>query len=146
MPELLNVASILTFIGSGLAIVFGLWGFATARSSYENYIANRDKMDQMPGFIKNMMGPHPEETLRNNLDNRVPILLITLVGAILCIYGAMQMRKLRKAGFGIYLIGELLPFALLIFNPGGSVGTLVFGTCIALVFILMYASQLKHMK
>src|SRR5262249_28708284 len=149
MPETIKVVSVLTFIGSGLAIIFGLWGFSQAKASYDRYMENRDKMDQMPSFLKNMMGPHPEEYLRNNLDNRLPILLITVVGAILCIYGAMMMRQLKKAGFGIYVIGELLPFLsiFLFIGLGNSgMGGLIFGCVIALVFILLYASQLKHMK
>ena len=38
------------------------------------------------------------EVTRKMYENRIPIMVISLVGAALCLYGALEMRKLEKAG------------------------------------------------
>jgi hypothetical protein len=94
------------------------------------------------------MGPHPVETARLALENRLPILLITLIGAFLCFYGALYMRKLKKVGFSIYILGDLVPFTIYIFIGTGSITPvgMIFGVVIILVFAILYATQLKYMK
>jgi hypothetical protein len=147
IPEVLNVLTILTFIGSGLAILFGFWGFAKAKASYDQISSMN--LDQMPDFAKRLMGSDPVEMARKALDNRLPILLLTLAGCALCIYGAIQMRNLKKNGFGIYVIGEVLPFiSSLIFLGAGALGGFsgIIGGLIVVVFIVLYATQLKHLR
>jgi len=145
--ETLNVVTILTFVGSGIAICSQIYSFFKAQDSYDKMLAMRDKMDQMPGFVKGMMGGDPIEMTRKALENRTPLLILNVVAAVLCIYGAIQMRQLKKAGFPIYLIGELLPFASMFIFIGSMGGfTLIFSLLIAGVFIALYASQLKRLS
>jgi hypothetical protein len=145
--ETLNVITILTFIGSGIAIISQVYSFFKAQASYDQMVAMQDKMDQMPGFMKGMMGGDPIEMTRKALENRTPLLILNVVAAVLCIYGAMQMRQLKKAGFPIYVIGELLPFATMFIFLGSMGGfALIFSLLIAAVFIFLYASQRKHLS
>jgi hypothetical protein len=152
LPSFLNVLTILTFIGSAIQIILAVWGFFSSKSSYEN----KDKIvEQMstpgaPSFIKKLMGD-PQEfliTVTKSYENRIPILIISLVAAGLCIWGAMQMRELKKQGFLIYTIGEIL----------GLLGSLVFvgifivkgigfmfGAAVVILFIGMYAANRKHL-
>lgn len=148
IPEMINVLSILTFIWSGISILFSLWGFAKAKSSYE--AATTMDMDKMPGFFKNMMGSDYIEKARLAYENRVPLLLLGIIGCVLCIYGAMQMRQLKKNGFYIYTIGEIVvPIITAAIFMGMSTltgtGSMI-GLCIYVLFIVLYATQLKYMK
>ena len=146
-PETLNVITILTFVGSGITILSQLYSFFKAQSAYDQIVQNQDKMEQAPEFLKKLMGSDPVGLARKTLENRTPILILGIVAAVLCIYGALQMRQLKKIGFPIYVIGELLPFiAYYIFIGQMPVFSLVFALLIAGGFIAMYATQLKHMS
>ena len=149
LPDMLNVLTILTFVGCGLGIVFSLYGFATAPANYQKMVQMQDKMDEMPGFVKNMMGKDPVGTSLKLLDNRTPLLLLSLVGCGLCLYGALQMRKLKKGGFPIYILGDIVPLiGSVIFIGTSTLGGFsgMFGIAIVIIFILLYASQLKYMS
>jgi hypothetical protein len=147
LPDMLNVLTILSFIGCGLAFVFGFTGFINAKSTYDKVIQMQDKIDQMPGYLKGMMGPDPVGMAQKTLDNRLPIFLLTLVSASLCLYGAIQMRKLKKAGFGIYVVGEILPMVTtFIFLGTMSQFALYFSIFLIALFVILYATQLKYMK
>jgi hypothetical protein len=148
LPSLLNVLTILTFIGSGLGFIFSIVGYFNAASNYDKVVQAQDKMDQLPTFFKNMMGPDPVGAARLALDNKLPILLISLVSCSLCLYGAIQMRKLKKTGFSIYVIGDVVSFATAIFMGLGMLTGFsgLFGIAIAIIFVILYATQLKYMS
>ena len=152
LPTTLNVLTILTFIGSGLAILSSLWSFASAKTSMDTKDAVMEKMNspEMPGFAKAMMPDpaHFEEMITKSYENRIPILLIGLVAVALCIAGAMQMRKRKKQGYLIYVIGELLPFVAMISFIGIFTLTTaggIIGMGIALLFIILYTTQKRHL-
>lgn len=146
LPGMINVLTILTFIGSGVGLISAFWTFAKARASYEALTSAN--LDNLPDWVKRMSGGDPVEAARRALDNRVPILILTLVGCGLCIYGAMEMRKLKKTGFTIYIIGELLPVitAIIFFGNAATGIAAMFGYCIYVIFIILYATQLKYLK
>jgi hypothetical protein len=149
LPSMLNVLTILTFIGNGLGFFSAFYSYFSAASNYDKVVQAQDKMDQMPDFVKNMMGPDPVGNARRMLDNRLPILLLTLVGCLLCFYGAWQMRKLKKTGFTIYIVGDIVPFiSLFLFIGAATLAgfTGIFGLLIVVVFVILYATQLKYMK
>jgi tryptophan-rich sensory protein len=104
----------------------------------------------MPDIAKKMMGD-PEQYLMmitKSFENRIPILVITLVAAALCIYGAMQMRQLKKQGFLIYVVGEILPIISTALFIGVFMFTginMIIAMAIALLFIIMYAVNRKHL-
>lgn len=89
------------------------------------------------------------EMLQKSYDYRYELLIISLVSITLCLIGAIMMRKLKKSGFVIYVLGQIIPLigtALLLgvtLAGGISMGFTAF---FALVFIILYATQLKHMK
>ncbi|MGB4845268.1 MAG: hypothetical protein WBP16_12450 [Ferruginibacter sp.] len=152
LPSGLNVLTILTFIGCAFQLLGSLWSFFTAKSSYENLdkLSAQMNSDSMPGWAKSMMGD-PEtmvQMITKTYENRIPIVVLSLVAIGLCFYGAMQMRKLKKQGFLFYTIGELLPFLTQFLFLGAfafSGFAMIFGTAIALLFILLYAMQRKHL-
>jgi hypothetical protein len=148
VPTTVKVLTILTFIASAFGFLGAFYSFAMAPANYQRLVDAQDKIDQLPAIFKAFMGPHPVETARLALENRLPILLITLIGAFLCFYGALYMRKLKKVGFSIYILGDLVPFTIYIFIGTGSITPvgMIFGVVIILVFAILYATQLKYMK
>ncbi len=152
LPTGLNVLTILTFIGCALQLLGSLWSFFTAKKNYEGLDKLTEQMssENMPGWVKSMMGD-PEnmiKTITRSYENRIPIVLLSLAATALCFYGALQMRKLKKQGFTLYTIGELLPFLTQFLFIGAFALTgfaMYFGTAIALLFILLYFFQRKHL-
>jgi hypothetical protein len=146
---MLNVLTILTFIGNGLGFIGAFYSYFSAASNYDKVVQAQDKIDQMPDWAKKMMGPDPVGNARRMLDNRLPIMLLTLVGCLLCFYGAWEMRKLKKTGFTIYIVGDIVPFISLFIFIGASAltgFTGIFTLIIVVVFVILYATQLKYMK
>ena len=152
LPGGLNVLTILTFIGCAIGLLGSLWGYFTAKTTYEdrNKVLEQMNSDKMPGWAKSMMGDPEnfERMVTRGYENRLPILLLSLVAVALCFWGALQMRKLKKQGYLLYVVGELMPFLIQIIFIGAfvltGVGALV-GVGIALLFILLYTTQRKHL-
>ncbi len=152
LPSGLNVLTILTFIGCALQLVGAFFTFVNAQKTFEqkDKIIAQMNSGEMPAFAKALMGDpaHFEELVTKSFENRLPILIITLVALALCFVGALQMRKLKKQGYLLYLIGQLLPFlsmALFIglFSMSG-VGFMV-GAGITLIFIVLYTTYRKNL-
>ena len=152
LPGGLNVLTILTYIGSAISLLGSFYSFATAKTTFDTKDTALEKMNspEMPAFAKSMMPDpaHFEEMVTKSYENRIPILLISLIAVGLCIAGAMQMRKRKKQGYLLYVIGELLPFVAMIFFIGTFVLTGaggMIGIGIALLFIILYTMQRKHL-
>ena len=148
LPTTLNVLTILTFIGCGLGLIGAIYTYITIGFSYDT-LTNMDLSDteNMPGFVQGLMNASVE-IVRKQYENRHLLFAASMVSLLLCFVGALQMRKLRKQGFIIYTIGELmLPIinAILIGIKGTAGIGMLFGLVIAVVFVVLYASQRKHM-
>ena len=152
LPSALNVLTILSIIGCILQFVGAVFTFYTAKTSYDNRHETIAAMtsEDVPAVFKNMMGDPNEmlEMITKSYESRIPILILSLVAVGLCFYGVLQMRKLKKQGFMLYVIGELLPFVIMaVFIGTMAMSGLQFGISvfIALLFILLYALQRKHL-
>ncbi len=148
LPDTLNVLTILTFIGCGIFAPLSIWSFLKSKESYDKMQEAQSHLDSMPEFAKRFTGPEMLEMARKSYENRVPILLLSLVGFVLCTVGAVQMRNWKKSGFSIWLVGELLPLVVgLIFVGSGMFSVFaIIGYIIYATFITLYASQLKYLK
>jgi hypothetical protein len=78
-------------------------------------------------------------------------MIVGIVCLGLCFYGALQMRKLKKTGFYIYTVGELLPIIVNIILLGFGIAfngviPIILGLAIPILFVVLYAMQLKHLK
>ncbi len=152
LPSFLNVLTILTFIGSALQILGAVWTFISSKSTYDKKDALVEQMNTpgMPSFAKKMMGD-PQEflmTITKSYENRIPILLVTLVSATLCIWGAMQMRALKKQGFVIYTAGQLIGLLASLIFVGFFMAkgfAFMIGVAIVVLFVGMYAANRKHL-
>jgi len=152
LPGGLNVLTILTFIGSGIQLLFSVFGFFNAEKSYREKDKVMAQMNsaEMPGWAKSMMPSmeNYEEMITKSYENRLPIFILSVVALVLCIYVAMQMRSLKKQGYLFYVIGQVLPFA----TSALFIGTFAFAgtafvvmTGLTILFILLYTMQRKHL-
>lgn len=150
LPGMLNVLTILTFIGCGLAYLSAIYSFFTS-ANYEKQLAEmQDLQDQMgdeSGMGAQMM-QGSIEMLQKTHEYRYILLFSTILFTTLCLIGAMQMRKLKKSGFMLYTIGELAPIvltaALIGFSLAGGI-MLVISSIFAVIFVILYATQRKYL-
>ena len=150
LPSGLNVLTILTFIGSGVGFLGGIWNFINAKKGLDQMEAaiNSPDYENMPAFAKKMMSPEMLEIARKSYENRVPITLIALVGIALCVVGALQMRKLKAQGYLLYVIGEILPLisSLIFLGVGALTGIMgIISIGLVVLFIVLYTMQRKYL-
>ena len=74
-------------------------------------------------------------------------MLLTLVGAALCLWGALEMRKLKKQGFILWVAGEFLPVigVLIIIGAGIFAGFALIALIFPIVFLILYGVQRKNL-
>ena len=152
LPSGLNVLTILTFIGCTFQLCVDLYSYFSAKKSFDDLdkIKERINSGEMPSWVRAMMGDPDNLVLivTKRLENRVPLLLLSLTAIALCFWGALQMRILKKQGYLVYLIGELLPFLTVYL----FIGTVTFsgpffyiGLGFVGLFILLYTLQRKYL-
>jgi hypothetical protein len=154
MPQkpssMLNVLTILTIIGSVFGLVGGLWNYINADEAYQKMreAASAPGMADAPDFVKAFVNEEAIENARLMMENKLPILILTLLGSALCLYGALEMRKLKKQGYVIWLAGELLPIIAMAILIGMSAysGFAIIGAVFPLAMIIMYTVCKKELN
>jgi biopolymer transport protein ExbB/TolQ len=143
----LNVLTILTFIGCAYELYSTVNNFVSGRKALEDFEKAQDKLADAPAWAKKLASPEVHEVMVKSLDNKIPLIVIGLVSIALCVYGAIEMRKLKKQGFMFWLIGEILPYVGLVIFVGGVFFKtfLVYFTIIPVIFILLYFFQRKNL-
>ena len=133
----LLVLCILTFIGSGYSLLYYLLlPFAKAHlpemmDVYKNFFKDAAIQSQMNEMF-NFMAAVPSWKY-----------LLVALGFAGSVTGAALMLKLRKEGFHVYVISQILIFALLSFLIGGPMKSTINDILWTIVFILLYFLQLK---
>jgi hypothetical protein len=148
LPSMLNVLTILTYVGCAIGAIMSIWGYFTATSSYKVMQALESGTGTGNRALDSMMSS-TMEMAKKQYDNRLFILLLALAGAALCFYGAMQMRNLKKQGYMIYVIGEILPIiSFAVFVGFGNIFAgigMIFTVLFAALFIILYTTQRKYL-
>lgn len=146
LPSSINILTILTMIWSAIGIIGGCWNFYNANKAYEDAkkMAASGDMEKMPSFLKGMMDM---DVMQKMAENKLPIFILTLVANGLCLWGAMEMRKLKKQGYTFWLIGELLPIAttLLFISAAAFSGFGLLVWLFPVAFIIMYTVNRKYL-
>jgi hypothetical protein len=145
----LNIITILTIVGSILGLISSVWTFISAKKSYETMKTTMDsgKLDDAPGWAKGMMTPEMLEMSRKAMENRMPLLIVGLIGSALCLYGALEMRKLKKQGYLLWLIGEIIPLigTMLFLGAASLSGFGLIGIVFPIIFIILYTVYRKEL-
>lgn len=144
VPTFLKVLCILTFVGAGFAILGSIYSLFMNDFTIKT-LENNPFMQNSGEYIA--------------LMKKWGLLggLLNLLGATLCLVGALVMWKLKKSGFYIYVLGQILPFVVLYGLMGGKTPSMgfmsgfvavgqVIGIIFPLAFVIMYGVNLKHLK
>ena len=143
-PQFLTVLCILTYIGVGLGIIgsiFGWWSM-NKMSQLMDTNSGMEDMGSMPGMEEAMDKIGPALKWANEL------LITGILGCILCLVGALQMWKLKRIGFYIYVVGEVVPVIISGILMGASAfgGMQIFGLVIPVIFLVLYGINFKHLS
>lgn len=138
-PIILWILGILTMLDSGFSF-FAYIGWALK-----------------PGYMRNSM-----ESIRSmgiissdQLDEVLAIydsiqswqyLLLAAVSLMLFLGAFLMLAKLKKTGFHIYTIGKILEFCVMNFAIGGMVAMDISGIIMSILWVLMFAMQLRYME
>lgn len=136
---ILWILGIITMLNSAFsAIAYICWAFAP------------EYMQKSMEMIKEM-GMFPSEQTDQILSIYTSIsnwqyLLLAAVQLMLFVGAFLMLAKLNKAGFHVYTIGKILEFCVMNFVIGGLVAMDINGIIMSVLWVLMYATQLRYMK
>jgi hypothetical protein len=145
LSDMLNVLTILTFIASGLSFLYAPYTYATVCKQAALLSEKMDQYEEKGGFLAGVM-KGSMEALNKNCEMRLPILISTIVCLILCVIGAILMRRLKKSGYFIYLIGEIAMPIIVVTIIGGSPFSIIVTFLFPILFLILYGTQLKNLK
>ena len=140
-----------------LSIINGLWNVKSAVQNlfFESeidveaaYDLNMETEGEMPSYVQETIDSLVDFWMVQQ-DHSVLIQSFTLLLSLLSILGVFMMYKLNKKGFIIYTIANLtLVIVPFIYYFNNTVGQLLIALqfFVSALFILLYASQLKHMR
>ena len=140
-PGFLTVLCILTFIGAGLGIIGGIWNLVTLPSQ----IAALESMSALvAGF--GAMGDEMANQIKALTEYGMISAGLGLVGSALCLFGAIKMWGQAKSGFFIYVVGQVLALVGIFLIMGTSFMAGPVAMVFPIIFIVLYALNLKHLK
>ena len=158
-PTFLTWLCILTFIGSGWAIVSDTGAYSTAHKTATMFSQNI-KVQINDSTIQNgvtIKGNHPPMRIKMKAslskifkeDNIRKTAIGGLVAALLTLAGGLFMWKLKRTGFYLYVAGVvagiLVPF-FVFGNDLMAIGASSFTNFFGLIFIALYAVNWKSLK
>ncbi|HOS16303.1 MAG TPA: hypothetical protein PKX15_04725 [Bacteroidales bacterium] len=136
-PTFLTVLCVLTFIGSGFSFLSQIISFAL-------YSKIPDLFYQMSNIMGGEIGELYIKTAELFVNMPRYYFLILAAVYVISIIGAFLMLLLRKIGFHLYTISQILYLGLplLIIHSPFNVPNLL----LSMIFVLFYARYLKLMK
>ncbi|MDR0982002.1 MAG: hypothetical protein LBM07_01995 [Culturomica sp.] len=131
-PTLLTVLCILTFIGSG----FSLIGQAITAFVGESFMSQITEIYAEQGVVD-------AETMTVAIDLakvQAPYMIVLFIASLV---GAIMMFMMKRLGFYIYSVAQVIILGLpMCFGSKFD----IFGLIITVIFIILYAKNLKLMK
>ncbi len=99
------------------------------------------------GFLYDMT-VNGQIVLEKTKENLVPMTATNVIFALLSLLGIFLMFKLKKNGFYLYSVVNLFWMLVPIYFIGMEVGMMMLGIggFITILFIILYAVNLKHME
>ncbi len=140
--SLLSTSTILSIIGSAIAMISAVTAYVNAEANFEKVkkMVNDKDIAKAPEFIKSFFNEDALLMAQKAVENKVPIMIISLIAAALCLFGAVMMRKLKKDGLKLWMTGELLPIAsnLVFLGVASMSGLALINLFFPVVFIIIY--------
>lgn len=154
-PTLLTIICILSFI-------FGIWGVWGGVQSAFTDKPQRDLEEtrvELEKTLSQVQGPGAEFAAKmgeqaialaeKSVENAKPIGYSGIALSLLSLLGVWWMWNLKKAGFWVYVLATVVGLITPIIFLGGGMMTILgvgFMGLFSLVFIILYAVNLKHMQ
>ena len=153
MTKTINVMTILTFIGCVYSLITAV-SYINPQLTLEMQLQPLqqmlDKAEETSGnemmvniYLKSM------DNVRILFENKNLFAIISLIGVGPCVFGAVEMRKMKKTGFYAYVSGQMLPLLASLAITGWNIAsgsTFIVSFLFYGIFILIYAFQVKHMR
>lgn len=148
---------ILSFIMCGLGLLSGVWNIY--QSSPESMMTNIENLRQVNPEMADSMENNWIEMQSNPFYAIMPYL--SMMYTLLSLLGVFMMWNLKKTGFYIYAIAEILPYTSFIFLGKNSLNmvatvegdssmiamaSMVIMVIIDVVFVALYGKNLNSMK
>lgn len=158
-PSFLTALCILTFIGSGWSLFSSAWTYTTAAKTANIFIEikHSDNKKLKSDSANLQQGKHEqvfEEKMKSSLsqmltkDNIRKKSVGSFIAALLTLFGAIFMWRLKRAGFYLYIVGVvtgiIIPFYLY-GNNFLAVGLSAFGSFLGLIFIALYGLNYRSL-
>jgi hypothetical protein len=156
-PDFLTILCVLSFIGSTFGILSGLADFnnADVKAELSRQMIEEQKEKAMDKAVTADQKSFMEKMFSgaNELMDTVKVKqnsLFSIMSNILTLVGAVLMFRLKRTGFGIYVlgIGVFIAAPLVIFGPSNIFGlmmTFLLGL-IGVLFVILYWLNIKHMR
>ena len=151
----LTVLCSLTFIGSGWGVLSQLFSLlftnlVDVSAQTEQLNTMMDNMESGAGtsFLSGILSSS-QEVMQATMMHAKSIAVISLVLSLLSLCGAILMFSLRRIGFYIYTVAQLLLLFVVPYFAGFSmivVMGMLFSALFTVVFIILYALNLKAMR
>jgi len=154
-PTFITVLCILSLIGSGgFGIIQPIYQYFTFDQTYPEKVAQieegLEKMEDAgmdSGFFYDM-AVNGQLALEKTAENLDMMTLTNILFAMLSLLGVFLMFKLKKNGFYLYSAVNLFWMLVPIYFIGFEVGMMTLGIAgfVTVLFIILYAVNLKHME
>jgi hypothetical protein len=148
-PDMVTGLGIMSFVNCGLFLIVylvALMGVSGLNSIPEDELQAQldEAFEQMAGTVSEADVEQVYVVLDVLKEKGVMIMAVLLVLTALRLFGVMKMWKNQKQGFHIYAGGQVARvLAPILFF--GSLGVSVFGSILAVLMIVGYGTQMKHM-
>ena len=158
-PSFLTWLCILTFIGSGWTILSSAYTYVSA-NKYANILSEQKNIRTDSTYVDSSRANHNGQNafakkMKTSFskildkDNLRKDSIGKLIASLLTLAGALFMWNLKRYGFYIYIAGVIISIIIPFYLYGNdliAVGATSFGNIFGLVFIALYALNLKSMR
>jgi hypothetical protein len=154
-PTFITVLCILSLIGSGgFGLFQSAYQYITFDTSYPNSVAKITEAIETledAGMDSGFMYESAQNglyALEKTAENLVPMTTANILFALLSLLGVFLIFKLKKNGFYLYSVVNLFWMLVPVYFIGMEAGMMMlgFGALITILFIILYAVNLKHME
>ncbi|HTF06254.1 MAG TPA: hypothetical protein VK826_19620 [Bacteroidia bacterium] len=146
-PTLLTVLCILSFIGSGIAIVFYIIALLGAMALQAVVSVADSSMEAYADSVGGEAVANAEaagDVASAGMGLVWAYVLIGILATIVALVGVIRMWKLKKSGFYLYTGATVVSMIMTVVYSGTE--SLAMGLIAPILFIVLYGLNLKHMK
>lgn len=142
-PTFLTVLCILSFIGVGFVAISNIVALIGGGVSKAIMESSEEVMEAMETVEE---VPVVGESVTKIVSSASTMAPINIIAALVVLVGVFMMWNLKKTGYYIYIVGEIAPVIALIVLGGLLGGFMaIFSSFIAILFIVLYGLNVKHM-